>query len=154
MSDLQCPARLFLIRYPEPHVASVGSPGARIDAAGRAQLAALANSLREEHIAAVHHSPYRRAGEAATLLATDLGVASIETVELSTFGVEALADLADQYRGEAVAVVSHSGFMSVALRLVNAPDDLVRDQTGSCEIAELTVDVDGWRLVSWLGQEL
>jgi broad specificity phosphatase PhoE len=66
----------------------------------------------------------------------------------------ALAGVADEFRGETVAVISHGGVMSLVLpRLAdNTPNDLARQRLlPNCVPAELAVDGDGWLLVSWPG---
>jgi 2,3-bisphosphoglycerate-dependent phosphoglycerate mutase len=67
---------------------------------------------------------------------------------------EALQAIADQHRGETVLVFSHGGVMSFVLpRLAVA----VRDHSARrpfvphCAVAELTVDGDGFEVVSWPG---
>lgn len=68
-----------------------------------------------------------------------------------------LESVADQYRGEAVLVVSHSGSMRLTLpRLAsNVADDFAAgkriDYVGTCELA---VDADGWVLRSWNSRSL
>ncbi|MFZ0158564.1 MAG: histidine phosphatase family protein [Kineosporiaceae bacterium] len=66
----------------------------------------------------------------------------------------AIAGIADEFRGETVAVISHGGVMSLVLpRLAdNTPNDLARQRfLPNCVPAELAVDGDGWLLVSWPG---
>ena len=65
---------------------------------------------------------------------------------------DALGELADLHRGETVVVVSHGGAMSLALpRLAdNVPDDRARESgVPNCGVVELSVDGDGWRMLSW-----
>ena len=67
---------------------------------------------------------------------------------------EALEEIADSHRGETVLVFSHSGVMSLVVpRLsVNARNDLAAQRLPpSCALAEVEVDADGWRVLSWPG---
>lgn len=66
----------------------------------------------------------------------------------------ALAGIADEFRGETVAVVSHGAVMSLVLpRLAdNTPNDLARQRfLPNCVPAEMTADGDGWQLITWPG---
>lgn len=68
---------------------------------------------------------------------------------------EALRDLADQYRGESVLVISHGGVMSLALpRLsTNVRNDLARRQyIPNAVPAEVLVDADSFRIEHWPGK--
>jgi len=65
---------------------------------------------------------------------------------------EALDQIADTHRGETVLVFTHRGVMSLVIpRLsVNVRNDLAAQQfLPSCVPAEVQVDADGWRIVSW-----
>jgi len=67
---------------------------------------------------------------------------------------EALEDIADTHRGETVLVFTHSGVMSLVVpRLsVNVRNDLAAQRLPpSCALAEVEVDADGWRVLSWPG---
>ena len=69
---------------------------------------------------------------------------------------EALDEIADTHRGETVLVFTHGGVMSLAIpRLaVNVRNDLATQRfLPNCVPAEVEVDADGWRLVSWPGSE-
>jgi len=66
----------------------------------------------------------------------------------------ALDEIADRHRGETVLVFTHGGAMSLAIpRLsVNLRNDLaVQRFLPSCVAAEIEVDADGWRVVTWPG---
>jgi broad specificity phosphatase PhoE/GNAT superfamily N-acetyltransferase len=66
----------------------------------------------------------------------------------------ALAEVADQHRGETVIVVSHGGIMSCALPrcATDVPDDYGRNRfVPNCGLVELDVDADGWALRQWPG---
>jgi broad specificity phosphatase PhoE len=67
---------------------------------------------------------------------------------------EALQAIADLHRGETVLVLSHGGVMSFVLPRVDGTvrHDLVeRAFLPNCGIAEVEVDGDGFRVVSWPG---
>ncbi|HEX7535406.1 MAG TPA: histidine phosphatase family protein [Dermatophilaceae bacterium] len=67
---------------------------------------------------------------------------------------EAIGGIADRHRGETVLVFTHSGAMSLAIPRVsvNAGSDFsARRFLASCAVAEVQVDSDGWRLMSWPG---
>lgn len=66
----------------------------------------------------------------------------------------ALDGIADRHRGETVLVFTHGGAMSLAIpRLsANLSNDLVAKRfLPSCVAAEIEVDADGWRVVTWPG---
>ncbi len=65
-----------------------------------------------------------------------------------------LAEIADLHRGETVLVFTHGGVMSFVLPRIATPvrNDLVaREFLPNCEPAELEVDADGVRVLSWPG---
>jgi probable phosphoglycerate mutase len=65
---------------------------------------------------------------------------------------QALETIADSHRGETVLVFSHGGVMSLAIpRLaVNLrAESAVPWSLPHCVAAEVEVDADGWRVVSW-----
>lgn len=67
---------------------------------------------------------------------------------------EALQGLADLHRGECVLVFSHGGLLSFAVpRLGRSPRaDLARERfLPNCAVAEVSVDADGFEVVSWPG---
>lgn len=67
---------------------------------------------------------------------------------------EALDDIADTHRGETVLVFTHSGVMSLVIPMlsVNVRNDRAAQRfLPNCVPAEVEVDADGWRLVSWPG---
>jgi 2,3-bisphosphoglycerate-dependent phosphoglycerate mutase len=66
----------------------------------------------------------------------------------------ALGEIADTHRGETVLVFTHGGAMSLTIpRLsVNVRNDLATQRfPPNCAHAEVEVDSDGWRLISWPG---
>ena len=66
----------------------------------------------------------------------------------------ALEEIADLHRGETVLVFSHGGVMSFCLpRMgVNMRDDLAGQLfLPNCAVAELSIDSDGVRILSWPG---
>lgn len=67
---------------------------------------------------------------------------------------EALQAIADQFRGETVLVFSHGGVMSFVLPRIsgNVRDDLaVAKFLPNCAVAEVSVDGDGFAVLSWPG---
>jgi len=65
---------------------------------------------------------------------------------------EAVGHIADIHRGETVLVFTHGGPMSLAIpRLaVNVGLELAGQcSLPNCAVAEVEIDADGWRLVSW-----
>lgn len=138
MSDLQCPARIFLVR-----------PADGIDdsAAARGQVATIGRSLRTEKTSAVYHGPERKSRTTAQLLAATLQVPALECAGLQGMSPDcrfplrlatmaALDEIADQYRGEAVAVVGMG---------TSTPSP-------TSAIIEMTADADGWLLVPQAGE--
>ena len=68
---------------------------------------------------------------------------------------DALQEIADIHRGETVLVFTHGGVMSLVIpRLsVNVRNDLAAQRfLPNCELAEVEVDADGWRILSWPGR--
>ena len=66
----------------------------------------------------------------------------------------AIDEIADSHRGETVLIFTHGGAMSLAIpRLsVNLRNDLAVQQfLPNCVAAEIEVDADGWRVVTWPG---
>jgi probable phosphoglycerate mutase len=67
---------------------------------------------------------------------------------------EAIGAIADTHRGETVLVLTGGAVMSLAIRRLsaNVGDHLGRaPDLPHCAVAEVEVDSDGWRLVSWPG---
>ena len=67
---------------------------------------------------------------------------------------EALQEIADLHRGETVLVFSHGGAMSFVLPWIATPvrTDLVElEFLPNCAPAEVEVDADGYRVLSWPG---
>lgn len=79
------------------------------------------------------------------------GESGVEVLRRVTAELESAAD---QYRGETILIVSHSGAIGLTLPALarNVPHDFARDKTvtngGVCEIV---VDDDGWLLRTWNG---
>ena len=96
----------------------------------------------------------RRVGRADGL--QDFSAGDLEAASLHDerrFAV-AIGEIADVHRGETVLVFSHGGAMSPAIpRLsVNVGNNLAgQGFLPNCAVAEVEVDADGWRLVSWPG---
>ncbi|MDQ2849027.1 MAG: histidine phosphatase family protein [Actinomycetota bacterium] len=147
MSDVHCAARLFVVSQ-TPFQGQVG-----ID-----RLAVLADRLRPERIAAVHHAPDPGMAAPAGRLAALLGVMAVTTDGLQESGTETMVDnaaaalqgIADSYRGEAVVVVANGALIELVLpRLAtNVPGEPAAQRpVGRGDIVELAADADGWQLV-------
>ncbi len=93
MSDLQCPARVFLARHGEADYESdlVTDDGGSLSVEGRAQARGLAEALRGERISRVWCSPSSRAVQTAEIAAAGLGVDVVVREALREYGVGALA---------------------------------------------------------------
>ncbi len=67
-----------------------------------------------------------------------------------------LEAIADEHRGETVLVVSHGGAILATLpQLAGLPRTRGLGVTlANCGVLELEADADGWRLISWDGQEI
>ncbi|PKW25953.1 histidine phosphatase family protein [Phycicoccus duodecadis] len=165
MSDLHCPARVFLARPGEAED-ETGPPtaaGGGLTATGRDQARALAERVRDENVARVWSSPLPRAVQTAEIAAAVLGVPVVvrDGLRECDAGIPAgeriadvaarvrgvLEEVADTHRGEAVLVVSHGGAFAAGLPdLVGAPrtsgHDLTPPPGGTLA---LEADEDGWR---------
>jgi probable phosphoglycerate mutase len=67
---------------------------------------------------------------------------------------EAIGGIADRHRGETVLVFTHGGAMSLTIPRVSVnvrSDFSARRFPTHCAVAEVQVDSDGWRLMSWPG---
>jgi probable phosphoglycerate mutase len=67
---------------------------------------------------------------------------------------QALEAIADLHRGETVLVFTHGGVMSLVVPRLSADvrNDLAAQRfLPNCVPAEVDVDADGWRIVSWPG---
>ena len=149
MSDLHCPARVFVARHGEASY----DEGERLTAAGAQQARELGEGLRGERVAHVHASSMPRAAETARIAAALLGVTVTLHDELGEVGVESelevvdrvstvLAAVADLYRGEAVLVVGHQAALGLALaRLLPGAPGVGLDPG---ETVALEHDADGW----------
>ena len=169
MSDLQCPATLLIARHGDAEYAVDGvlsDDGGALTDKGRDQVRHLVEQVRSRRVAAVYSSQMGRAVESAELAAGQLGLRSLVVDGLQEFAVgepghvvvkrfkEALEDIADTHRGETVLVFTHGGVMSLAIpRLaVNVRNNLAAQRfLPNCVAAEIEVDADGWRVLSWPG---
>src|SRR5436190_6983124 len=89
MTDLQCPARLFLARHGEAEYETelLMDHGGSLSAVGRAQARELGEKLRGERIAHVYCSTLSRAVQTAELAAAVLGVEVTVREGLGEFAV-------------------------------------------------------------------
>ena len=148
MSDLFCPATLL------------------VTTTSREQVEALAESLRDRRIARVFTSTLPPAVESGAVAARVLGVGAVELQGLEDSGDSddsqgasarfraALEEIADLHRGETVLVLTHGGVMASVLPRIATPvraDVVVRAPVPGDDPAELEVDADGIRLLSWPG---
>lgn len=65
---------------------------------------------------------------------------------------DTLEAIADTHRGETVLVFTHGGVMSVAVPRLsqNVRNDFAAQwPLPNCVVAEVQIDADGWRIVSW-----
>ncbi|MEO8555481.1 MAG: histidine phosphatase family protein [Actinomycetota bacterium] len=149
MSDLQCPATLLIARHGDA-----------------VQVRVLVEQVRSRRVAAVYSSRMQRAVESADLAASQLGLQPIAVDGLQELAVgelagavlkrftKAIEEITDMHRGETVLVFAHGGTMSLAIPKVsvNAGNDVAAQRfLPHCVPAEVEVDADGWRLVSWPG---
>jgi len=66
----------------------------------------------------------------------------------------ALDVIADRHRGETVLVFTHGGAMSLAIPRLSANlrnDPAAQRFLPSCVAAEIEIDADGWRVLTWPG---
>ena len=149
MSDLHCPARLYLARHGE-------TENGGLNGLGREQARELAESLRGARIARIYTSGEASAVQTAEVVAPVLGVRVVVRDELEEPEIRAELELvADQHRGEAVLAISHgdairAGVTALARNLSSSfPESRA---VPSCGVVELEADADGWRVVSWCGK--
>ncbi len=153
MSDLHCPARVFVARHGEASY----DGRERLTATGERQARRLAERLRSERVAAVHASSMPRAAATGRIVAEVLGVGVELHDELGEVGIEsedavvdriaaALAGIADLYRGEAVLVVGHQGAFALALPRIATGAPVAALDPG--ESVGLEHDADGWRPIA------
>jgi 2,3-bisphosphoglycerate-dependent phosphoglycerate mutase len=89
VTDLHCPARVYLARHGEAEYESdlLGDVGGSLTQAGRAESRDLADSLRGQSIARVWSSPLARAVQTAEIVAARLGVDVVIREALQEYGV-------------------------------------------------------------------
>jgi probable phosphoglycerate mutase len=167
MSDLQCPATLLIACHGEARYATDGTgsdDGGGLTERGRGQVRHLVEQVRARRIADVYSSTMVQAVQSAELASSGLGVRRIATAGLQELSVgengdaaarrfkEAINEIADARRGETVLVFTHGAVMSLALPLLSLnvrTDHAASQRLPSCVAAEVEVDADGWRIVSW-----
>lgn len=202
MSNLHCPARVYVARHGEAEYESelLSDAGGSLSRRGRAQSRGLGESLRGARISRVYASSMARAVQTAEIVAAVLDVdvvvrdglreigvgvhaggsgdpdpfrptfqrwldgdlaARIEGAESGVEVVERVAAelelVADQHRGESALVVSHGGAICAGVPALAGnlssrfPESRPIPNTG---IVELEADGEGWRAVSWCGEQL
>ena len=65
---------------------------------------------------------------------------------------DTLEEIADTHRGETVLVLTHGGVMSVAVPRLSQHvrnDFAAQWLVPNCVVAEVQIDADGWRILSW-----
>lgn len=109
--------------------------------------------LHEFDVGSMHGQPFdatvaepvmtawRRGDLAASFPGGESGAATVRRVR------PVLDQLADQFRGETVLVVTHGGVMLALLGLVD-PDPHGDGELDSCATVAFDVDADGWRRVA------
>ena len=162
MSDLQCPARVYLARHAEASYDDPGGPAeGPLSERGEQQARSLGEGLRGARIARVYASPMPRAARTAAVAAGALAVEVDEVEALVEVGgalpeetagdvvtrmLGALEDIADRHRGEAVLVVGH--LAAIGLTLPHLLDGSASPDPGLDPGAWLALegDADGWVL--------
>ena len=163
MSDLQCAARLLVVRNAEAEYESdeASNSGGSLSLAGRKQARDLGDALRGARVSLIYCSPMARAVQTAEIVAAELGVVVRVRESLGGWNpdesrlADELSSIVDLHRGETVLVVTHGGVVAGAVpKLVaNLPDDFgTTHPVDHCAIVEVHADADGWVLRSWDGQ--
>jgi probable phosphoglycerate mutase len=202
MSDLHCPARIFVARHGEAEYESelLSDAGGSLSRLGRKQSRELGESLRGARVSRIYASSMARAVQTAEIAAAVLAVDVVVRDGLREFGVgvhaanagdpdpfrptfmrwldgdleariegaesgsEVFARMstelelvADQHRGESALVVSHGGVICTAVPALarnltsRFPESRPLPNIG---VVELETDGDGWRAVSWCGEDV
>lgn len=179
MSDLQCPATVLVSRPGDAESTGLGvsdGGGSLTDSSlsdssltdsGREQVRDLVEEMKARRIAGVYCSILTAAVQSAELAASELGVEPVVVDGLQELSAgedgdavvsrfrDAIEGLADVHRGETVLVFTHGAVMSLVVpRLcANTRDDLVVQPILPSFFvpAEIDIDADGWRLLSWPG---
>jgi 2,3-bisphosphoglycerate-dependent phosphoglycerate mutase len=171
MSDLQCPATMLIAHHGEVTNAGdgVASAGGTLTDQGRRQVHALVEQVRGRRVAAVYSSRMGPAFDSAQVAASELGLSPVVAAGLPertavgaqddqravTGFTEAIGEIADTHRGETVLVFTEGSVMSLVIPVVcvNVGNDPAAQRIPAhCAVAEVEVDADGWRLVSWLDE--
>ncbi|QIX26261.1 histidine phosphatase family protein [Nocardioides sp. JQ2195] len=73
--------------------------------------------------------------------------------ETGTEGIErlraTLSDIADQYRGESVLVISHGGLLRLGVPALARMSGIEMTRLDNCDTIEIDIDGDGWVCRSW-----
>jgi broad specificity phosphatase PhoE len=140
----------------------------QLTAHGRAQARRLAEVLRGERIARVWTSPLARAVQTAEIVAGRLDVDVVVRQGLREYAASAYAggdsesfedvearmravlqEVADQHRGEAVLVMSHSGAILASVPALVGQPVGPGVRLGSCGVVELEADGEEWQTTRW-----
>ncbi len=134
MSDLFCPATLVLARHATAEFVEdvFSDEGGSLTPGGRAEAAALAESVADRRIAAVWSSDFARAVQTAEIVAARLGVAVTTRPSLREVHVgDLVGEPFDQARIDAVSRHWHEGDLTAAFPGGDSGTDIVarhRDQ--------------------------
>ncbi|GAA2096400.1 hypothetical protein GCM10009841_08160 [Microlunatus panaciterrae] len=167
MSDLQCPAKIIFGCPGE--VLGPGGGERGLSERGRVQSRQLAESLRPTSVAGLWAGPDSPAAETASIVSEVLQLPVHADDRLRErddhrdvpYGdpvpVAALVEeIADQYRGETVVLITHRGVITRALtgRCRNISPDLVqRHPLADGATVMIEVDSSGWSCLVWNGLE-
>jgi broad specificity phosphatase PhoE len=162
--------RVYVVRHAEAYKNIPCPPGTspeKLDSLtprGREQATAAGEALKDKSIVAVIASPTGRTRETAKLISDAVGLTAAPTLDAAfrslgagesqedgaARAIKAITDLADQYRGRAVVVVSHGDICPALLghaakTSMPARRELHSVQTGSVSPIEITSS--GWRII-------
>jgi len=136
---------------------------------GRAQVHQFVEQVRTRRVAGVYCPRMGPAVQSADLAASELGLRAVvveglqdssagDLAEVNSQGqrrfTQAIGEIADVHRGETVLVFTNGAAISAVIAgvWVNVGNDLAgQGFLPGCAVAEVEVDADGWRLVSWPG---
>lgn len=122
-ASAQTPAtEVILVRHAEKADEPGGDPS--LSVAGEARARALADALRDEKVAAVLVTPYKRTSATAAPLATARGLVPITVAVnggLSAYAKSVTEIVRSQYAGRTVLVVGHSNTIPAVIAALGGP---------------------------------